>query len=458
MPVLTCCSSDGCDKTVQQGRTNRTLGRQSGRVVDLTRGATYRSLAYGQTISCFRFGRRNQTIITSSGRTQGTIGYCHKIQKDVSNMVHTILINNSRLPHGISIGGRKKRSYETMEIIDSDDRKPGDTSMVGRDPHLKQVLEISSDEDLRELYDCLHAVSVFSPLAKSIQLHDFHKEDFATARREDIEFYIESRFRFLAADARHLLHPIHSRRGETRMADSWPSYRDTLLDIRKQLRVPCPGNLDTVDLEIEIFLHLLSEHGEYVQHGTTGSTASSGPPHPSGPHKDNKSKSDDETFRTKTQRSNSHENEKVMKKSAFWSAFRGSIVSPLSFGFRKELLPTLVKTVTTMALTKSQMNLIQNLGSIVLKRAAHHKSIAFIYGGSTELAKRMAIENAKQRLIKAAMQYTAWRQLFSFIGPILWISTAWDLTKLSVGTDYARLTRTVFLLAQIRLLRTRGWH
>ena len=44
------------------------------------------------------------------------------------------------------------------------------------------------------------------------------------------------------------------------------------------------------------------------------------------------------------------------------------------------------------------------------------------------------------------------------LGAGLWACAAWDLAALALGTDYARLCRAVFLLAQIRLVRTQGFN
>jgi hypothetical protein len=43
-----------------------------------------------------------------------------------------------------------------------------------------------------------------------------------------------------------------------------PSYRSVLLGVRKRLGVRCSGKLATEDLELEIFIHLLSEYSRYV--------------------------------------------------------------------------------------------------------------------------------------------------------------------------------------------------
>ncbi|KAM0980245.1 hypothetical protein ACFX13_016241 [Malus domestica] len=69
-------------------------------------------------------------------------------------------------------------------------------------------------------------------------------------KREEFLTVLESRFLFLAADARSTI------RG-------WrPSYRNVLLTVRKELNIPCSSKLSTEDLEAEIFLHL-EESGNF---------------------------------------------------------------------------------------------------------------------------------------------------------------------------------------------------
>ncbi|XP_057995401.1 uncharacterized protein LOC131175374 isoform X3 [Hevea brasiliensis] len=120
------------------------------------------------------------------------------------------------------------------------------------DPDLRPVLELATDSELYELERILFGPSYFSPLLKSI-----------TGRRVDIDYAIieedlaereafiealESRFLFLAADARSTI------RG-------WrPSYRNVLLAVWKKLNVPCSRKLSTEDLEAEIFLHLVQDY------------------------------------------------------------------------------------------------------------------------------------------------------------------------------------------------------
>ncbi|XP_031498959.1 uncharacterized protein LOC116263378 isoform X1 [Nymphaea colorata] len=120
----------------------------------------------------------------------------------------------------------------------------------GFDPELRSVLELATDGELSEIGSILYGRSYFSPLLKSIaygdNVDDVMYEEAGEGREAIVEL-LESRFFFLAADARATL------RG-------WrPSYRDVLLDLRKKLRIPCSSRLTTGDLEAEIFLHVLQE-------------------------------------------------------------------------------------------------------------------------------------------------------------------------------------------------------
>ncbi|XP_022738836.1 uncharacterized protein LOC111291399 isoform X4 [Durio zibethinus] len=119
------------------------------------------------------------------------------------------------------------------------------------DPELRTVLELATDAELYELRRMLFGPSYFSPLLKSILNRDDVEDGMIEENVEEREAFIaalESRFLFLAADARSTL------RG-------WrPSYRNVLLSVRKKLNIPCSNKLCTQDLEAEIFLYLLRDY------------------------------------------------------------------------------------------------------------------------------------------------------------------------------------------------------
>ncbi|XP_057545367.1 uncharacterized protein LOC130824393 isoform X2 [Amaranthus tricolor] len=118
------------------------------------------------------------------------------------------------------------------------------------DPELRTVLELATNSELFEIEEILFGPSYLSPLLKSMTSvvefdHFMIEED--TKERDHFIQILESRFLYLAADARSTL------RG-------WrPSYRNVLLDVRKELKISCSTKLSTEDLEVEIFIHLLKE-------------------------------------------------------------------------------------------------------------------------------------------------------------------------------------------------------
>ncbi|XP_010238229.1 uncharacterized protein LOC100824729 isoform X2 [Brachypodium distachyon] len=119
------------------------------------------------------------------------------------------------------------------------------------DPELRLVLELATNEELLEFEEILYGTSYFSPLIKSIAKRPNSDSVVALDDIEERDIFIsklESRFLYLAADARSII------RG-------WrPSYRHVLLQVRRKLSVRCSSKLCTADLEAEIFLHLLDEY------------------------------------------------------------------------------------------------------------------------------------------------------------------------------------------------------
>ncbi|KDP30731.1 hypothetical protein JCGZ_15532 [Jatropha curcas] len=120
------------------------------------------------------------------------------------------------------------------------------------DPDLRSVLELATEPELYELERILFGPSYFSPLLKSVTKRrvdiDYAVIEEDLEEREAFIAALESRFLFLAADARSTL------RG-------WrPSYRNVLLAVRKKLNISCSRKLSTEDLEAEIFLHLVQDY------------------------------------------------------------------------------------------------------------------------------------------------------------------------------------------------------
>ena len=297
------------------------------------------------------------------------------------------------------------------------------------DCDLVEVLELASDEELEQLYESLYGASLLSPLGKSLQAAEPAALHFRG--RDSLVRLIEQRFRFLAADA-----------GAT-LRGTWPTYREALLGVRRRLAVPCPPSLATADLEAEIFLFLLHEHADAVDAATTRETASAAeaaeqaaegdgmapPPGAAGARRPN--------------------------------ALQRAL-APLKLG-AAEVVPALSKLGATLAVTNLHTGIARSLGAALVQRTVQYEAalqLAVGAGGrglAVGMQGRAAVAAAQRGLTAAAARYAAARGVLSFVGPVMWAATLVDLARMSIGTDYARVVKVVFALAQIRLLRTRGW-
>ncbi|KAH7851363.1 hypothetical protein Vadar_010585 [Vaccinium darrowii] len=287
------------------------------------------------------------------------------------------------------------------------------------DPDLRSVLELATDSELYELERILFGTSYFSPLLKSITKQadvDYFMIEEDPDERDDFIATLESRFFFLAADARSTL------RG-------WrPSYRNVLLGVREKLNIPCSRKLSTEDLEAEIFLHLLQEYSS-EESGTLPSSWES------------------------SKISNNHGSLEVGL-----SQWKVQASSALRVG-AAELRTVFLKGGGILALG----NLYNLLGRKLLGRmfveAANYQIRNDIIrkGGqfaAINLESRVALLTAKQGVAGAAARYLGLRSMMAFLGPMLWGIFLADVVIQMLGTDYARILRAIYAFAQIRITRT----
>ncbi|KIY99117.1 hypothetical protein MNEG_8844 [Monoraphidium neglectum] len=249
------------------------------------------------------------------------------------------------------------------------------------------------DDHLEQLYAILFGPSPFSPVVKTLVAQD-EPAALQQRGRASVMHKIESRFRFLSANSASTL------RGK------WPSYREALLLVRDRLGVQCSGNLSTEDLETELFLHILQNCQEYVDGQPQGA-------------------SDAAAGRAAAAAGG------VEGDGMGGTAGRGRpgwaerLLAPIRLSVQ-ELLPGAVK-----------------LGGAVTVSAVGRRA-----------AERLA---AQRGLTGAAARYGALRGAMAFVGPVMWGWLAVDLGMMAIGTDYSRIIRAVFVLAQVRLLCTHGW-
>ncbi|XP_078180068.1 uncharacterized protein LOC144574088 isoform X1 [Carex rostrata] len=276
------------------------------------------------------------------------------------------------------------------------------------DPELRLVLELASDNELLEIESILFGTSYFSPLLKSISKRP---DSYCLMNLDDMEeremfiSHLESRFLFLAADARSVI------RG-------WrPSYRSVLLGVRKRLGVHCSSKLGTEDLELEIFIHLLSEYS--------------------------------------SQKSNSSSLETGLSK---WKVLRNAALNIGAEGLKKIFL----KGSGALTVEKISEMLAKRLSGKLMVEAANYeiKKELIKRGGqlaAMNLEARAGFLVARQGLAHAATRYLGLRNLMMLIGPLMWGTLLADVVIQMLGTDYARIVRAIYAFAQIRLTRTNFW-
>ena len=294
------------------------------------------------------------------------------------------------------------------------------------DPDLSYVLSLATPCELERILEILHAPSLTSPVIKSLVMRgsaNKHAYELQYASREEVERYIEAWVRFLAADAGQVLRrtttatstraPRAPRapttpggppvgRAATRIG-TYPSYRELLLGLRERLRVDCRKELDTADLEMEVFLGLVERDREREREG------------------------------------------------ADWDV--GSMLTRNALG-----------TLVPLALTHAQLCHLDSLAGLVMERAAVWRAVRGVYtgasasmGASVEVGRRVVVERARGRLAAALVGYGVGSGVYGVVSGMVWGWWGWGMVQCGLGADWDKLGRVVAVLAQVRLLRTNGW-
>ena len=359
-------------------------------------------------------------------------------------------------PRGRSSLGSSRRQKKSKKISSST------LSSNKADSDLLSVLQIASLEELEEVYAALHASSLLSPIAKTALTQS--RQSSLPSSRAALIRAIERRFRFLAANA------IDTLRGH------WPSYRQTLLELHRKLQISCSDRLATADLEAEIFLHLLKEHAHEVDASTLSL------------HDESLMSVDPEVSSVLSFQQNGRSrgsrprewgkegdgmasaipNTRLASRStggtrSFLSRFR-RFMAPLKFG-SSDFVAVLQRLGASILLTKLYRSLAQHLGGRLVSRIAIYEAAlqtmliqsTGISNLSGQFQGKYALKVAQRGVDIAASRYSAARAALHVMGPALWASMLIDIACMSMGTDYSRIIRTVFCLAQIRLTRTAGW-
>ncbi|CAJ2675876.1 unnamed protein product [Trifolium pratense] len=267
------------------------------------------------------------------------------------------------------------------------------------DPDLRSVLELATDSELCEIQTILFGPSYLSPLLKSITTTTTTSR---TLKKEEVEIIDPSTI------------------------GGWrPSYRNVLLNLSKKLDIPCSTQLSTHDLELEVFLHLL--------------------------HYDSTEESGGDHTGLLDVSTASHAQGTLQLGLDQWKM--QSKVGAQDFQ------SILLKGGGIFTLAKIYQLFARKLSGKMLVEAANYqvKKELVKKGGHLamiNLESRVALLAAKQGFLGAASRYLGFRSMLTLLGPVLWGTFLADLVIQMLGTDYARILRTIYALAQIRVIRT----
>jgi uncharacterized protein YaaW (UPF0174 family) len=279
----------------------------------------------------------------------------------------------------------------------------------GKLEELRTVLELATEEELQDLTAILFSRK-FNPL-------DYvHTPEPITVQSQDRQAWldaIENRFRFLAADGITVL----------RRKTGKVTYRQALIQVCKYLKIHYDQNLTTVDLEAEVFLHLLGKVWKQLP------------------------KTEKQQLTINLQR----------------QLVESNLKQPLPLSLQHDPLGLIFKGGSALAVTSVIQPFV--LQTIAREFAVHFATYqvakeAAITGtglATKQFQNHVALQMSRRGMTMSAARYSAVRSVFAFVGPMMWAWFFADLGWKAIATNYGRIIPTVFTLAQIRLTRTECW-
>ncbi|AVZ31181.1 hypothetical protein BMF81_03619 [Nodularia spumigena UHCC 0039] len=279
----------------------------------------------------------------------------------------------------------------------------------GKLDELRAALELATEEELQDLTAILFSRK-FNPLD---YVHTPEPIEVQSQNHQAWLDTLENRFRFLAADGMTVL------RGRT----SQVTYRQALIQVCKYLKIPYSAELTTVDLEAELFLHLLGQ-----------------------------------VWKKLPENEKQKLNQQVQRQLS-----QSQLKQPLPLLLQRDPLGLLVKGGSALAVTSILQPLV--LQQIARQFAIHfakyqvaqQTAIAGSQAAANQFKGYVALQMARRGMTMNAARYGAVRSVFTFIGPVMWTWFFADLGWRAIATNYGRIIPTIFALAQIRLTRGEYW-
>jgi uncharacterized protein YaaW (UPF0174 family) len=270
---------------------------------------------------------------------------------------------------------------------------------------LRDVLELATEAELKYLTNILFSRR-FNPLdyVKTPQPLDIQSQNL-----DEWLDSLENRFRYLAADGMTVL------KGKTQEF----SYQKALIQVCRYLKISYTQNMSAIELETEIFLHLMSKTWQKL------------PAHEQVIITNNISNA--LTNINYSIKLDSDSVNLILKGSSILAV--NSLIKPL-----------LLKHIAQ---------------EFALHFATYHTAKnSIIQGGllaANQFKNYFSLVTAKRGMAVTAARYTTVRSVFAFVGPVLWGWFLADLGWKTISTNYGRIIPTIITLAQIRLLRSENW-
>jgi uncharacterized protein YaaW (UPF0174 family) len=270
---------------------------------------------------------------------------------------------------------------------------------------LRTALELATDDELQQLTRILFCRK-FNPLD---YMGTPEPLDIQSQERVEWMDSIEQRFRHLAADGLTVL------QGRTKEV----TYRQTIIQVCRYLKIPYSKKLSTEDLEAELFVHLMGK--AYKELPSTEQAA----------------------ITIKIQKSLS----------------TSKLAQPLPVHIQHD--PMKLFLTGSSALVVSSV-----IQPVVLQQIARQFAIhlatyqitqqALVKGGiatAGQVQAYVTMQLAKRGMVTAAASQGVVRGMFAFLGPAMWGWFFADLGWRAISTNYGRIIPAILALAQIRLIR-----
>jgi uncharacterized protein YaaW (UPF0174 family) len=274
---------------------------------------------------------------------------------------------------------------------------------------LRAALELATEDELKHLTQILFCRK-FNPIDywRTPEPIEVQSKDWHLWVDE-----IDKRFRYLAADGLTVL------RGRTQEI----TYRQTLIQVCLYLKIPYSEQMKTVDIESEVFLHLIGKAWQRLP----------------------------------------IDEQKSLRARVVRSLARSKLPEPLPVQLQHDPLNIFIKGGSLVAIgSLIKPWLLQHIArQFALHFASYQTAKNVLIGGGTAAAtyfeNQLVLQTARQGMAVTAARYGTVRTVFSLLGPVLWGYFVADLGWRAIATNYGRIIPTIFTLAQIRLTRSECW-